>query len=293
MLKLGKLLTAMVTPFDEELNVDIKRAKELAVKLVDEGSDGIVVVGTTGESPTTTIEEKLELMRAVVEAVGKRAVVIGGTGSNNTKASIELTRLAEETGVHGVMLVTPYYNKPPQEGLYKHFRAVAEATRLPVILYNVPGRTQANLLPETVQKLTEIENIIALKEACGNLDQVSLVRKLTPPEFQILSGDDSLTLPMLAVGCQGVISVASHIAGREMKAMLDAFFAGEIDKAISLHLKLMPLFKVLFITANPIPVKAALDLAGFPVGGLRLPLVSATAEEREKIAKVMKDLGLV
>jgi 4-hydroxy-tetrahydrodipicolinate synthase len=283
----------MVTPFNQELQVDYGKARKLARYLVDNGSDGIVVAGTTGESPTITFEEKLLLMETVVDEVGNEAIVIGGTGSNNTSSSIELTREAVKTGIHGIMLVTPYYNKPPQEGLYQHFKSIAEVTDLPVMLYNVPGRTMTNLLPETVAKLAQIENIVALKEACGNMDQISLVRKITPPEFQIFSGDDSMTLPMLAVGCQGVVSVASHVAGPMMQKMLKAFFAGKMDDAAKLHYRLMPLFKGLFMTANPIPVKAALNMIGVEVGGLRLPLIEANQEQKRQIRVLLEDLGIL
>jgi len=293
MASFGYVITAMVTPMDRQLAVDYDRAAALAKRLVDSGSDGLVVCGTTGESPTLTDEEKVRLFRTVREAVGGRAKVIAGTGTYNTAHSIHLTREAERAGCDGVLLVNPYYNKPSQEGLYQHFKAVAESTQLPVMLYNIQSRTSVNCEPATIARLAEIRNIVAVKEASGSLDQMSQIRKLTPPEFHLYSGDDSLTLPLLAVGGTGIVSVAGHLAGREIKAMIQAFQAGDVHQALGLHLRLWPLFKVLFITTNPTPVKAALALAGFDVGGLRLPLVEATAKEREQIAAVLKDLALL
>ncbi len=218
--------------------------------------------------------------------------MIAGTGTYNTAHSIHLTREAERAGCDGVLLVNPYYNKPSQEGLYQHFKAVAESTRLPVMLYNIQGRTSVNCEPATIARLAQIPNIVAVKEASGSLDQMSQIRVLTPPEFLLYSGDDSLTLPLLAVGGYGVVSVASHLAGREIREMIEAFVTGDVGRARALHLKLWRLFKVLFVTTNPTPVKAALALAGFDAGGLRLPLVEATAREREQIAEVLRELAL-
>jgi len=284
----GRVLTAMVTPFNDQLQVDYPRVIELAKHLADHGSDGIVVCGTTGESPTLTKEEKIRLFQTVKEAVGDRVSVIAGTGSNNTLDSIALTKEAERIGVDGAMVVGPYYNKPSQEGFYQHFKAIAESTSLPIIVYNVPGRTGSNILPETVIRLSEIENIVAVKEASGNLDQVSEIARGVPKDFLIYSGDDSLTLPILALGGAGIISVAAHIIGDQIKAMVDAFLGGEIKKATELHLKLFPVFKVIFITSNPVPIKAALELAGLPVGGPRLPLIKATEKEIEQIKSVVE-----
>ena len=289
----GQVITAMVTPMDRALAVDYDRAAALAKRLVDAGSDGLVVSGTTGEAPTLTDDEKIRLFRAVREAVGPRAKTIAGTGTYDTAHSIHLTREAERAGCDGVLLVNPYYNKPSQEGLYRHFKTVAESTSLPVMLYNIQGRTSVNCEPATIARLAEVPNIVAVKEASGSLDQMSQIRKLTRPEFLLYSGDDSLTLPLLAVGGTGVVSVASHLAGREIKAMIQAFQAGDIRQAQALHFRLWPLFKVLFITTNPVPVKAALALSGFDVGGLRLPLVDATAKEREAIGAVLKELALI
>ncbi len=289
----GRVITAMVTPMDRDLAVDYAKAAALARRLVETGSQGLVVCGTTGESPTLTDEEKVRLFHTVREAVGNRAAVIAGTGTYDTAHSIHLTREAERAGCDGVLLVNPYYNKPSQEGLYRHFRAVAESTRLPVMLYNIQGRTAVNCEPATVARLAEVPNIVAIKEASGSLDQMSQIRKLTPPEFRLYSGDDSLTLPLLAVGGYGVVSVASHLAGREILEMIEAFDAGDVHRARAIHLRLWPLFKVLFITTNSVPVKAALALAGFDAGGVRLPLVDATPREREQIASVLKELALV
>jgi len=293
MAEFGRVITAMVTPMDRALAVDYERAAGLAKRLVDHGSDGLVVSGTTGESPTLTDEERIRLFRTVKQAVGDRAAVIAGTGTYDTAHSIHLTEEAERAGCDGVLLVNPYYNKPSQEGLYQHFKAIATRTRLPVMLYNIPGRTSVNCEPQTIARLAEVPNIVAVKEASGNLDQMSHVRRLTPPSFKLYSGDDSLTLPLLAVGGAGVVSVAAHVAGREIGEMIDAFFAGQVGRATELHLRLWPLFKVLFITTSPTPVKAAMALAGFDCGGLRLPLVEATSKEREQIAAVLKQFAPV
>ncbi|MCX5751670.1 MAG: 4-hydroxy-tetrahydrodipicolinate synthase [Candidatus Saganbacteria bacterium] len=290
----GNVLTAMVTPFKSDLSVDYSRAEELAVRLSQNGSDGIVVHGTTGESPTLSHEEEYELYRVVKKALkGTSCKVLAGTGSNSTSTTIKSTKEAEKIGVDGAMLVVPYYNKPPQEGMYQHFKAVAENTGLPLIIYNIPGRTGKNLETDTLVRLAQIKNYVAVKEASGNLDQVADVRARIPKEFLIYSGDDNLTYPIMERGGIGVISVASHIVGPQIKRMVELFLQGKKAEAKALNDKLMPVFDVLFITANPIPVKAALALVGFPVGGLRLPLVEATAEEKQKIATVLKSQGLI
>lgn len=289
----GRVLTAMITPFTTDGEVAYDKAAELARHLVKTGSDGIVVSGTTGESPVLSNEEKGRLFAAVKDAVAGQAAIIAGTGSNNTAASLELTRIAEKVGVDGIMLVTPYYNKPSQEGLYQHFKTIAGATELPVIMYNVPGRTSVNMLPDTVSRLSEVRNIVAVKEASGNLDQVAEIRRSTPVGFLIYSGDDSLTLPILALGGHGVISVASQVAGLLIREMIDAFFAGQVERAKDLHLKLYPLFKVLFITTNPAPVKAAVNMIGIESGLPRLPLVAATPQESEAVRKVLAELDLI
>ncbi len=289
----GRVLTAMITPYTESGEVAYEKAAELARHLVKTGTDSIVVSGTTGEAPVLTKDEKERLFVTVKEAVAGKAAVIAGTGSYNTAESLTLTKIAEKAGADGILLVTPYYNKPSQEGLYQHFKNVAEATSLPVIMYNVPGRTSVNLLPPTVSRLSEIDNIIAVKEASGSLDQVSEIRRSTPDDFLIYSGDDSLTMPILAVGGHGVISVASHVAGLLIKEMIYSYFSGRVDRARELHLKLFPLFKVLFITTNPVPVKAAVNMFGIEAGPPRLPLVAATPQEAEAVRKVMTELNLI
>lgn len=293
MFHLPRLITAMATPFTEDSSVDYQGAQELALRLIDEGSEGLVISGTTGESPTLTIQEKINLFRLVKEAVGSRGVVIAGTGTNSTADCLRLTDEACKCGVDAVMVVVPYYNKPNQEGLYLHFKAAAETSSRPVILYNVPGRTGINMLPETVAKLAEIPNIAALKEAAGSLDQVSALKGMLPEEFLIFSGDDSLTLPMMAVGAYGVISVASNVASALIKEMIDAFVQGDVAKAGQIHGRLFPLFRNMFITANPIPVKKALNLMGRPAGGLRLPLVEASPAETKVIKDSMEKLSLI
>jgi 4-hydroxy-tetrahydrodipicolinate synthase len=289
----GRVLTAMVTPFDKELKVDYDKAAQMAEKLAKTGSDGIVVSGTTGESPTLSEEEKIRLFEVVVNAVGGKVAVIAGTGSYSTQDSIDLTREAEEKGVDGVMLITPYYNKPPQEGLYQHFRAIAQNTRVPVLLYNVPSRTGVNLLPETVARLAEIDNIKAIKEASGNLSQVAEIRRRTPNSFYIYSGDDNITLPVLSVGGHGVVSIASHLVGAKLKEMIDAYFGGNVKKAAEIHLRLLPFFNALFTTTNPIPIKAAIRFTGLDVGGTRLPLVDMTEEDLRVLRTTMEKLGIV
>lgn len=293
MAEFGKVMTAMVTPFEPDLKVDYDRAGELAELLVKTGSDSIVVAGTTGESPTLSFEEKLDLFRVVVDAVGDNAKVVAGTGGNSTESSIELTRAAEEIGVHGIMLVVPYYNKPPQEGLITHFKAIAGSTGLPIILYNIPGRTGINMTPGTIETLSRVPNIVGVKEASGNLEQVTDIRSRTPSSFKIYSGDDSLTLPIMAVGGEGIISVASHVAGKQIKQMIGAFQDGNVKTAAELNCRLFPLFKALFVTTNPIPVKSALRLTGFDVGGVRPPLVEAGEKEVAVVKKALEDMGLI
>lgn len=289
----GRVITAMITPFNKDMAVDYNVVRKLARHLSQSGSDGLVVCGTTGESPTLTRDEKIELFRVVVEEVGGQSVVIAGTGGNSTASSIELTQAAQKVGVDGVMLVCPYYNKPSQEGLYQHFKAVASSTHLPVMIYNIPGRTGTNLLPATVARLAEIPNIIAIKEASGSLDQVSELRRVLPDSFAVYSGDDSLTLPMLALGARGVVSVASHVAGPRIQQMINAFTTGNTTLATQIHMQLMPVFRGLFITTNPVPVKAVMNLLGWQAGAPRLPLVEATAAERETLKAMLAEMKLI
>lgn len=290
----GRMLTAMVTPFDDNLEVNYDMAAQLAEYLLEQGNDGIVVNGTTGESPTLSDAEKLEMFRTVKKAVGSRAVVIAGTGSNDTRHCIELTKQAEECGVDGIMLVVPYYSKPSQEGLYRHFKAVAAQTSLPIILYNIPGRCGTNLLPETVVRLAnEVPNIVAIKEASGNLDQIARLKTMVPADFAIYSGDDSLTLPILSIGGAGVISVVAHVAGKDLRRMVDAYFDGRVNEAREINRKLYDIFKTMFITSNPVPVKYALNELGIKVGGVRLPLYEANEAEKTKIKASLSALGLL
>jgi 4-hydroxy-tetrahydrodipicolinate synthase len=288
----GRLLTAMVTPFTPEGQVDYEMAARLANHLVEQGSEGLVVCGTTGESPTLTWDEEYQLFQVVLESVGSRAAVLAGTGSNSTREAIVATAKAAKLGLHGSLQVCPYYNKPPQEGLYRHFSAIAQNVDLPLLLYNIPGRTGVNLLPETVARLAEIPSIIGIKEAAGSIEQVCAIRELTDSDFLIYSGDDALTLPFLSVGAHGVISVAAHLVGPQMQQMIKAFTTGDIHQAQAFHQKLLPLFRALFLTTNPIPVKSALELMGWSVGQPRLPLVQAPDSVREQLNNVLKTLSL-
>ena len=293
MVDFGKVITAMVTPFKEDGSVNYDVAEKLAAHLAENGTDTFVVCGTTGESPSMTWDEEYQLFKCVLQAVSGKAKVIAGCGSNSTKEAIGATQEAAKMGVHGSLQVVPYYNKPPQAGLYRHFQAIAEAVpELPLLLYNVPGRTGQNLQPQTVARLAEIENIIGIKESTGNIDQASQMRRLTPSEFQIYSGDDYMTLPLLSVGAKGIVSVASHLVGLQLQQMIQAFEAGKIEAARDIHLKLFPLFKVLFATANPIPVKAALNLQGWDVGSTRLPLYESESELTQQLETVLEELDL-
>ncbi len=285
MKKLGRLLTAMVTPFNEEGGVDYEQAKRLASALLNSGSDGILVVGTTGESPTLLREEELRLFSEVKSAIGERGTVIAGTGSNSTAEALKTTKEAERIGVDACLLVVPYYNKPTQEGLYQHFKAIAESTSLPCILYNVPSRTVVSLSADTTIKLSHIDNIIGIKEASGNLGQVSKIISNTGEDFLVWSGNDSDTLPILTLGGYGVVSVASHLVGNQIKEMIDSFINGKTGEAASIHHRLLPLVNALFIVSNPIPVKYAVNYVGFNVGKPRLPLT----EPDEKSAAVIRD----
>jgi len=289
----GRVLTAMITPFSPEGKVNYEVAEALATYLVNHGTDTLVLCGTTGESPTLTWEEEYELFKVVQLAVGHKAKIMAGTGSNSTREAIEATEQAHGLGLDGTLQVVPYYNKPPQEGLYQHFLAIAQACPdLPMLLYNVPGRTGRNLEPETVARLSEQPNIVGIKEASGNLDQASFIRQLTDSAFSIYSGDDSLTLPLLSVGAQGVVSVASHLVGNHLQEMIQFYEQGKVKDATTLHLKLFQLFKVLFMETNPIPVKAALQLQGWDVGETRLPLTSGHSDLIEHLKNVVATLEL-
>ncbi|MBU8608100.1 4-hydroxy-tetrahydrodipicolinate synthase [Bacillus pumilus] len=283
----GNIATAMITPFDKKGNIDFQKLSILIDYLLKNGSDSLVVAGTTGESPTLSTEEKVALFQQSVKLANGRCKIIAGTGSNNTNASIKLTKKAEEAGVDAVMLVVPYYNKPSQEGMYAHFKAIAESTSLPVMLYNVPGRTVASLAPETTIKLAQIPNIVAIKEASGDLDAMTKIIAETPEDFDVYSGDDSLTLPAVSVGAKGVVSVASHIVGLDMQQMLKSYASGQTANAAFIHQKLLPIMKQLFTAPNPTPVKTALQLKGLDVGSVRLPLLPLSEEERLDLSSVL------
>ena len=285
MIKPGRLVTAMVTPFNEEGAVDYEQAKRLALALLDSGSEGLVVVGTTGESPTLVREEELRLFAEIKSAVGERGAVIAGTGSNNTAEALAATKGAEQAGVDACLLVVPYYNKPTQDGLYRHFKAIAESTSLPCIPYNVPSRTVTSLSVETTIKLSQIDNIIGIKEASGNLEQIAKIISGTSEDFLVWSGNDTDTLPLLALGGYGVISVASHLVGKQISEMIYSFVGGKTDKAAEIHRHLLPLVNALFVVSNPIPVKYALNHIGFNAGKPRPPLY----EPDEKTAALIKD----
>lgn len=284
----GKIITAMVTPFDQNGEIDYNGVRTLVNYLIANGSDGLVVAGTTGESPTLTTEEKVELFKYVVKVVEGRVPVIAGTGSNNTRASISLTEQAEEAGVDAIMLVTPYYNKPSQEGLYQHFKAIADSTKLPVMLYNIPGRSVVNINVDTVVRLSEIENIVCIKEASGNLDAMAEIISRTPNDFSLYSGDDGLTLPVLSIGGAGVVSVAAHVMGNEMQDMIDNFLKGNIQEAAAAHGHLLPKMKALFAAPSPSPVKAALNLSGVAVGSVRLPMVPLNEDELRTLQNALQ-----
>ena len=290
----GEVLTAMVTPFDNNLNVNMNMVREIAAYLVDEKkSDGLVVLGTTAEVPTLEEEEKLAILENVIDEVGDRASIVAGTGSYSTSKSIKLTKKAEKLGVDGIMLVVPYYNKPPQDGLYKHFKLIATKTDLPVMLYNVPSRTSRNLEAETVGRLAEIDNIIAVKEASGDLPQVAEISRLTDDNFYIYSGDDNLTLPLLSVGGHGIVSVASHLIGEEIKTMINEFKNGNPEKASEINKKLLPIFNGIFVSTNPIPVKAALNMIGKNTGNVRPPLNELTKSEEQNLKDVLQNMDLI
>lgn len=292
--RFGRMMTAMVTPFDADGGLDLSRAQELAVKLLDEGSDALVVCGTTGESPTVFYDQKMELFRAVIEAVDGRAPIIANAGDNCTADSVEFARKVVDLGVNAIMAVVPYYNKPPQEGMYRHFCTIAGSVDVPVILYNIPGRCVVNMDPDTILRVaTECPNVVAVKQANADLSQTTAILAGAPEGFEVFSGDDELTLPMMGLGGTGVISVISHVAGPQFKEMVTAQAAGDHTRALRIHLELMPLMKALFMTANPIMVKEALRLLGYPVGTVRLPLVPPTPEQSAELERIMRGVGVL
>lgn len=275
----GRMLTAMVTPFNDKGELSLPLTTKLVEHLIATGSDGIVVAGTTGESPTLTAEEKLTLFAHVVRTVNGRVKVIVGTGGNNTAQSVAFSKEAEKLGVDAVMAVAPYYNKPNQAGLYAHYQAIAEAVTLPVVIYNIPSRSKVNIEAETTIRLSKIDNIVAVKEASGNLDQMAEIISGTDDDFHLYSGDDGLTLPVLAIGGHGVISVASHVIGPQLKAMIDTFLQGNLADAAQTHRAMLPFMRALFAQPSPAPVKAMLNALHIPVGGVRLPMVPLTDSE--------------
>ncbi|MBB3109450.1 4-hydroxy-tetrahydrodipicolinate synthase [Paenibacillus phyllosphaerae] len=286
-MQFGRLITAMVTPFDDNGAIDWETTGQLIDFLIEtQQSDSLVISGTTGESPTLTDEEKEQLFRFSVERANGRCKIIAGTGSNDTRHSIHLTKIAESCGVDAVLLVVPYYNRPTQEGIYQHFKAIAASTKLPVMLYNVPSRTVASMTAETTLRLAEIDNIVATKE-CASLEQVTQIVAGAPAGFTVFSGDDGVALPVLAVGGYGIVSVASHIVGSKMKQMIEAYLAGRVEEAAKLHVECFPVFKGLFELPNPTLVKAALALIGQPVGGVRLPLVVASEADIESLRRIL------
>ncbi len=289
MKELGRLLTAMVTPFKENGEVDYEQAKKLALALLDTGSDGLVLAATTGESPTLSWEEEMRLFTEVKSAVGGRGSIVAYTGSNSTAEAVEATKSAEKIGVDACLLVVPYYNKPTQEGLYQHFKAIAQETSLPCILYNVPGRTVTSLSADTAIRLSRIDNIIGVKEASGNLGQISRIITEAGKDFLIWSGNDNDTFHILAVGGYGVISVASHLVGKQIKEMMDNFLSGKVAEAAAIHNHLLPLIDALFIVSNPIPLKYALNQVGFKVGKPRLPLVEPDEKSAATIKNTLKN----
>jgi|SRR6056297_156558 len=289
----GNLLTAMVTPFDSELKVNYTKLRELAHKLVDEGNDGLVVLGTTGEVPTLNYQEKLQILSTVVSEVGDKAEIIAGTGSYSTEESIKLSIEAEEIGVDGIMVVVPYYNKPPQYALYNHFKTVAGSVDLPLMIYNVPSRTSRNIEVDTVRKLAEIDNIIAIKEASGDLNQVNKLSLIKKKDFYIYSGDDTLTMPIMSLGGEGVVSVAGHVAAREIKEMITLYKAGNSVQSRELNKKLIPVYNGVFIDTNPIPVKEALRITGFEAGDPRPPLYRLQEYKRKELTEILKEADLI
>ncbi|WP_091772133.1 4-hydroxy-tetrahydrodipicolinate synthase [Piscibacillus halophilus] len=283
MMDFGNVLTAMVTPFDDQNELDLNRTEALIEHLINNGTDSLVVGGTTGESPTLTKDEKLTLYKHVVKVVNGRIPVIAGTGSNNTKETIEFTQKVEETGVDAVLLVAPYYNKPNQEGLYQHFKAIAELTKLPAMLYNIPGRTSINMDVDTIVALSKVPNIVAVKESSQDLLAITDIIDQTDDDFKLYSGDDGFTLPIVSVGGDGIVSVSSHLYGNEMQDMIQSYRNGDVARAAQLHQQLLPKMKAFFKAPSPVPVKTALNQAGISVGSVRLPLVPLTSDEEQQL----------
>ncbi len=290
----GRVITAMITPFDQEGNVNYGGVAELSKYLVDHGSEGILAGGTTGEGATLSEEEKIKLYKTVIESVGDKAYVIGNAGGIDTESIIRFIKKIENIGLDALLVIVPFYVKPTQEGMYRHFKKIADSTKLPIILYNVPGRTGANILPETVKRLTDVcENIVGIKDAVGNWEQTTKERILLPENFLIYSGDDSFTLPLISIGVAGVISVASHIIGDEMLELVKAAESGNLKEAAKIHLKYYRMMKELFFITNPIPVKTAINLMGLPGGTFRLPMVEASEKEENFVKDLLKFYGKI
>lgn len=290
----GRFIPAMITPFDENCDLDLDRAQELAVRLIEKGSDALIISGTTGESPTVFYPQKIELFRAVLEAVDGRAPVIANVGDNCTADSADFAKDVVKLGVDGIMTVVPYYNKPPQEGLYRHFKCIAQAAEIPMILYNIPGRCVINMEAATTLRLAhDVDNIVAVKEASGRFEQIGQIINEAPEGFVVYSGDDETTLPVMELGGYGVITTIGNVAPERMKEIVTAMAEGDHDRAVDAHTRLQPLMKELFITANPIMVKEAMRLIGFDCGGVRLPLIDATAEQRAELEEVMRAVGVL
>ena len=292
--RFGRMIPAMVTPFDENLDLDLKQARALARRLVENGADALIINGTTGESPTVFYPQKMKLFEAVVSEIDGEVPVIANVGDNCTADTVDFARDVQKLGVDGFMLVVPYYNKPPQEGLYQHFKTIAGSIDLPCILYNIPGRCVINMTAETTLRLAnEVDNIVAIKETSGNLEQVAAILAGAPEGFEVYSGDDALTYDIMKLGGAGVISTIGNVAPDRMKEIVDLCAAGDFEAATKANEALLPLMNELFITSNPIMVKEALNLLGFPVGGVRLPLVNATAEQSAELAEVMRQVGVL
>lgn len=292
--RFGRMIPAMVTPFDENLDLDLDRAQKLADRLVRGGSDSLIINGTTGESPTVFYPQKMELFRAVVEAVGGRVPVIANVGDNCTADTVKFADDVKKTGLDGFMCVVPYYNKPPQEGLYRHFTTIARSVDLPIILYNIPGRCVINMTAETTLRIArDCDNVIAIKEASGKMDQIERIIEEAPSGFAVYSGDDSATYEIMKAGGAGVITTIGNVAPERMKEIVELCADGKFEEALKAHEALLPLMDGLFETSNPILVKEALKLCGFPVGGVRLPLVDATKEQSERLAGIMREVGVL
>jgi len=289
----GKVITAMVTPFDEQDKVNYDKAVELADYLAKNGTDTVLLTGTTGESPTLTHEEEWALYDAVVKGLAGKAKVMAGTGSNCTRTAIESTKKAEELGVDAALIVAPYYNKPSQEGIYEHFKAISDNTSLPLMIYNIPGRTGINIHPETIKRISELDNYVAIKEASGDLEQIKIVQQNSTEDFLVYSGDDKLTLEVLKAGGEGIVSVAAHLIGNEIQEMIRKYNEGQLNQAQELDQKYQELYAAMFISSNPVPVKTALNLQGKSVGGVRLPLVAMTPTEKEQLRTILEKYSLI